>query len=183
MSTPDITKAISSNDIKNGASLLLVNKTGTEVLFDSSRDTEQGLEVLAPETTDRFNDRTYYFPSSTSSDGSALILKSTNSSGNEGGEIQLAKPANSSLNGSVIVDVYQNRLRIFEGDGNSRGGYFDLTTMGNNASTNLFNSIAGIPSNTELVPNSVSITNIVSISQANYDALVTKDSSTLYIIS
>jgi hypothetical protein len=179
MSTPDITKAISSNNVKNGASLLLVNKNGIETLFDNSKDVEQGLEVLAPGTTDRFNDRTYYFPSSTSSDGSALILKSTNSSGNEGGEIQLAKPANSSLNGSVIVDVYQNRLRIFEGDGNSRGGYFDLTTMGNNASTNLF----GIPSNTGLVPNSVSITNIVSISQANYDALVTKDSSTLYVIS
>lgn len=42
---------------------------------------------------------------------------------------------------------------------------------------------AGIPSNTALVPNSISITNIVSISQANYDAIVTKDSSTLYIIS
>jgi hypothetical protein len=41
----------------------------------------------------------------------------------------------------------------------------------------------GIPSDTSLVPNSVSITNIVSISQANYDALVTKNSSTLYVIS
>jgi hypothetical protein len=108
------------------------------------------------------------------------ILKSTNSSGNEGGEIQLAKPVNSSLNGDVIVDVYQNRLRIFEGDGNSRGGYFDLTTMENNASTNLLNS--GIPSNTGLVSNSASISNIVSISQTNYDALTTKDSNTLYII-
>jgi hypothetical protein len=42
---------------------------------------------------------------------------------------------------------------------------------------------AGIPSNTGLVPNSISITNIVGISQANYDALVTKNSSTLYVIS
>ena len=42
---------------------------------------------------------------------------------------------------------------------------------------------AGVPSNTGLVPNSTSITNIVSISQANYDALVIKDSSTLYVIS
>ena len=40
-----------------------------------------------------------------------------------------------------------------------------------------------IPSNTGLVTNSVSITNIVSISQANYDAIVTKDSTTLYVIS
>jgi hypothetical protein len=48
---------------------------------------------------------------------------------------------------------------------------------------NTIQTSAGIPSNTGLVPNSVSITNIVSISQANYDALVTKDSNTLYIIS
>lgn len=45
------------------------------------------------------------------------------------------------------------------------------------------NTIGGIPSNTGLVPNSSSITNIVSISQANYDALVTKNSTTLYVIS
>ena len=42
---------------------------------------------------------------------------------------------------------------------------------------------AGIPSDTSLVPSSTSITNIVSISQANYDAIVTKDSTTLYVIS
>jgi hypothetical protein len=42
---------------------------------------------------------------------------------------------------------------------------------------------AGIPSNTGLAPNSVSITNMVSISQANYDALITKNPTTLYVIS
>jgi hypothetical protein len=40
-----------------------------------------------------------------------------------------------------------------------------------------------IPSNTGLVPNSTSISNIVNISQTNYDAIVTKNSSTLYVIS
>ena len=39
-----------------------------------------------------------------------------------------------------------------------------------------------IPSNTGLVPNSISITNIVSISQSNYDNLTTKNANTLYII-
>jgi hypothetical protein len=48
---------------------------------------------------------------------------------------------------------------------------------------NTIQTSAGIPSNTGLVPNSTSITNIVSISQANYDALVTKNSTTLYVIS
>lgn len=48
---------------------------------------------------------------------------------------------------------------------------------------NTIQTSAGVPSNTGLVPNSTSITNIVSISQANYDAIVTKDSTTLYVIS
>ena len=39
-----------------------------------------------------------------------------------------------------------------------------------------------VQSNTSLVSNSINITNIVSISQANYDALETKDPSTLYVI-
>ena len=40
-----------------------------------------------------------------------------------------------------------------------------------------------VVSNTALVPNSYQITNMVSISQADYDALETKDSQTLYIIT
>lgn len=40
-----------------------------------------------------------------------------------------------------------------------------------------------VQSNTSLVSNSVSITNMVSISQSNYDSLGTKDPNTLYIIS
>jgi hypothetical protein len=42
---------------------------------------------------------------------------------------------------------------------------------------------AGVQTNTGLVPNSVTITNMVSISQANYDAIETKDPNTLYIIN
>jgi hypothetical protein len=72
MPTPDITKAIASNDIKNGASLLLVNKTGIETIFDNSKDIEQGLEALANETTNRFDDREYYFSSTSSGVGNSF---------------------------------------------------------------------------------------------------------------
>jgi hypothetical protein len=49
--------------------------------------------------------------------------------GDEGGEIQLATAqTNTTLTGSVVsVDVYRDRLRIFEGGGNSRGVYIDLS--------------------------------------------------------
>jgi hypothetical protein len=67
MSTPDITKAISANDIKNGASLLLVTKTGLETTFDNSKDTEQGLSSLDSFTNNRFDDTSYYTPRGTPS--------------------------------------------------------------------------------------------------------------------
>lgn len=77
-------------------------------------------------------------------DGSVLtapILVSNNSLTNEGGEIRLALPSSgSTLSTSVTVDVYQNRVRIFETGGTSRGGYFDLTTLAAGASTNLAGS-------------------------------------------
>jgi hypothetical protein len=40
-----------------------------------------------------------------------------------------------------------------------------------------------VQSNTGLVPNSVNITNMISISQSNYDAITTKDPNTLYIVN
>ena len=55
------------------------------------------------------------------------------------GEILLAKPqTNTTLTGSgVTIDVYQNKLRIFEQGGNARGGYFDITGLTAGVGTNL----------------------------------------------
>lgn len=60
------------------------------------------------------------------------------SSGDEGGEIFLA-PAqtNSTLNGGVTIDVYQNKIRFFEQGGSARGAYIDLTATTGGAGTNL----------------------------------------------
>lgn len=65
-------------------------------------------------------------------------LQSTASSGDEGGEIFLNKAVtNTSLNGGVTIDVYQNKLRFFEQGGSARGFYIDLTTGGNSVGSNL----------------------------------------------
>lgn len=49
-------------------------------------------------------------------------------SGDEGGEIQLAKAAtNTSLTNKVIVDVYRDKLRLWEGGANSKGVSIDLS--------------------------------------------------------
>ena len=54
-------------------------------------------------------------------------LTSTNSTGSEGGQVNLAIPASgTSLVGSVTIDVFQNKLRFFQGD-SAKGAYIDLT--------------------------------------------------------
>ena len=59
-------------------------------------------------------------------------------SGNEGGEIRLALPDNTTLTGDGIsIDIYQDKIRIFENGGSARGVYIDLTTTSTNAGTNL----------------------------------------------
>jgi len=68
-------------------------------------------------------------------------LTSTNSTGSEGGQINLAIPAaNTTLGGTTVtVDVYQNQLRFFEGSANAKGAYIDLTACANGVGTNLVN--------------------------------------------
>ena len=70
---------------------------------------------------------------------SVPFVSVTASSGDEGGEMLLAKPqTNSTIAGSgVTIDVYQNRLRFFEQGGNARGAYIDITAMSNGVGTAL----------------------------------------------
>jgi hypothetical protein len=72
-------------------------------------------------------------------------LRSTNSNGDEGGEILLYKPAtNSTLSGTgVTIDVFQNRLRIFEQGGSARGVYIDLTAATAGVGSNLLTGGGG----------------------------------------
>lgn len=69
---------------------------------------------------------------------SGLELSSTQSSGDEGGQINLALAAtNTTLVGNVVVDIYQNRFRIFEGGGTNRGAFIDLSAATAGVGTNL----------------------------------------------
>lgn len=65
-------------------------------------------------------------------------LVSNFSSGDEGGEITLNKPVtNTSINTSVTIDVWQNRLRIFETGGSNRGAFIDLSAATSGVGSNL----------------------------------------------
>ena len=65
-------------------------------------------------------------------------LVSNYSSGDEGGEINLATAAtNTTLSGPVKIDIFQNKIRFYEGGGSARGAYIDLTATGSSVATNL----------------------------------------------
>jgi hypothetical protein len=67
--------------------------------------------------------------------------------GDEGGEILLGKPAtNTTLTGTgVTIDVFQNRLRIFEQGGNARGVSIDISNTSNGVGTELTPGLGGVP--------------------------------------
>lgn len=71
----------------------------------------------------------------------AAILASTQSAGDEGGQVELALAAtNTTLTGGVAIDINQNRLRIFETGGSNRGAYIDLSAASTGVGTNLLSS-------------------------------------------
>jgi len=66
------------------------------------------------------------------------------SSGNEGGQINMALAAtNQTLTGSVNIDVYQNRIRFWEGGGNARGVSIDLSKAPNSVNAELLWKASG----------------------------------------
>lgn len=60
--------------------------------------------------------------------------------GDEGAEINLTKPANSSFAGNVAIDLYQSKLRIFETGGDYRGVFLDLGQWLANVGSELWHS-------------------------------------------
>jgi hypothetical protein len=66
-------------------------------------------------------------------------------SGDEGGEINLAlAQTNNNLTGSVNIDIWRNRLRFWEGGGNARGAYLDLTKQADGVSSEILTKSSGL---------------------------------------
>ena len=82
-------------------------------------------------------------------------LRALTQGGDEGGEIYLDKAAtNTTLAGGVTIDVYQNKLRIFESAGSTRGVYIDLANNASNSvGTDLLNPGASPDSTARLQAN------------------------------
>lgn len=74
----------------------------------------------------------------------ALNFRAIRVGGDEGGQIEFDLPATStSLTGGVAMDIYQNRVRIFETGGTNRGVFIDLTGVSAGVGTNLIGGGGG----------------------------------------
>jgi hypothetical protein len=104
--------------------------------------------------------------------GNQIISGSLNiatNGGDEGGEILLGKAiTNTTLTGSgVVMDVFRDRVRIFEDSGSTRGAFLNVASQSANVGSQIVTS-----------PNLFSIQTITSASYAS----LTPVSGTLYII-
>lgn len=113
------------------------------------------------------------------------VLKSTQSLTNEGGQVELTLPSSgSTLSGTnVTIDVYQNRLRIFESGGTNRGAYIDLSSATTGVGSNLLaggttsNSFTTIATPSGTSPVAASASDTLTITTDSY-LTVTGNSST-----
>lgn len=65
-------------------------------------------------------------------------LRSSFSSGDEGGQIFLNKPVTgTAITSGVNIDIYQNKLRFWEDGGSNRGYFIDITSGANSVGTQL----------------------------------------------
>ena len=83
-----------------------------------------------------------------SGDVLGAYIRSTNSQGDEGGEILLYKPqTNTAIAGTgVTIDIYQNKIRFFEQGGSARGAYIDISAAGAGVSSSLLSGGATVNS-------------------------------------
>jgi hypothetical protein len=77
--------------------------------------------------------------------GEVLIDNMSGAGGSsEGGELHFAIPTSgSTLNGPIAIDIYENKMRLFETTGTNRGVYIDFTAAGGGVGTNLLSSSGG----------------------------------------
>jgi hypothetical protein len=149
----------------NSSTITVASDTGTDATLVAANSTTAG--VLTATTQTIAGEKTLV---------NNLLMN--NGGGDEGGEIRLAAAAtNSSLSGPIAIDIYQNRLRIFETGGSNRGAYIDLTSAGTGVGSNL---LTGGSSNT--VPTNLSSSangSTVSIfSDTGTDAIIVAANST-----
>lgn len=94
----------------NGTSAFTAAVAGTDYAGLASNNTYSGLQTFSGGINPGF------------------LVNKQNTTG-EGGEFYLQKSDTSTLSGNLTFDLYDNKLRIFEGGGTARGAYIDISTQ------------------------------------------------------
>ena len=141
-----LVRALPSTTLSENDDVVLSSLANNDILaYDSAttswkNKTSSTLGLI--DTSSTTQTKTGNFYSSGNIAGNMLI--SNASAAHEGGQIELAIPSSgSTLSGPVTIDVYDNKLRFFEGGGTNRGAYIDLTSAASSASTNLLGGTTG----------------------------------------
>jgi hypothetical protein len=116
-----------SNSISTTGNVTANNLIGNISITGNVTGTSQNVSLVAGSFTATFDN--------------TGILTLPRMGGDEGGEINFGVPAtNTTLSTRVVLDVYQDRIRFF--DGNTKGAYIDLSQAGTGVSTLLNNRVA-----------------------------------------
>lgn len=103
-----------SNNISTTGNVTANNFIGNISLIGNIQGTSANVELVAGSYTWTFDNT------------GTLTLPAVG--GNEGAELQLTQAANSTLSGNTVsIDQYVDQIRFFEGGGNTRGAYIDLS--------------------------------------------------------
>jgi hypothetical protein len=162
------------NDFNLGPILYLqsdkIINNGTSFEVDADSQFRGNVEVSGSVSGDGFNK--FATTGSNTFVGNQIVSGTLNiatNSGDEGGEITLGKAlTNTTIAGNnVILDVFRDRVRIFEEGGSSRGAFLNVVSQSANVNSEIVTS-----------PNLFSIQTITSASYAS----ITPVSGTLYII-
>jgi len=162
------------NDFNLGPIIYLqsdkIINNGTSFEVDADSQFRGDVEVSGSVSGDGFNK--FATTGSNIFVGNQIVSGTLNiatNSGDEGGEIQLGKAVtNTTIAGNnVILDVFRDRVRIFEEGGSSRGAFLNVVSQSANVNSEIVTS-----------PNLFSIQTITSASYAS----ITPVSGTLYII-
>lgn len=133
----------------DGAYSSLSGTSSVVTLTDTQTLTNKTIEGSSIGATTASTGRFTTLTTTTGNVTAAQNLVSNYSAGDEGGEITLNKPVtNTTINTSVTIDIWQNRLRIFESGGTNRGAYIDFTSAANGVGSNLLTGSGSLPSQT-----------------------------------
>jgi hypothetical protein len=131
----------------NTSTVVIGNAVQTSKIYTAESDANSDLYITMSASANAYNDigvdaGLFYRPFTGLL--TTPFLYASSQSGDEGGELRLNKAAtNTTLDTGVTIDIFRNKLRIFETGGSNRGVFIDLTSATTSVGSNLLSVVSG----------------------------------------